>query len=88
MSKKRVVTIPEAPVENIKREEVVEIDNSTHQYSGLNMDDEFRLISIRNAIAILPPNLMIDGKHTKANISAIVGFKITDEQWKQAYDTK
>jgi len=52
------------------------------------MDDEFKLISIGNAIAILPPNLMIDGKHTKENISAIVGFKITDEQWKQAYDTK
>lgn len=79
---------PVTPGANIPREDVEVIDNSTQQYSGLAMDDEFKLISIGNAIAILPPNLAIDGKHTKENISAIVGFKITDAQWKQAYDTK
>lgn len=54
----------------------------------MQMDDEFRIISIKNAIAILPPNLVIDGRHTKENISAVVGFKITDEQWNKAYDSE
>lgn len=93
MLEKEGITQPEEEIIETVVEEVKviekepEIDNSSWKTRSLSMDEEFQMISIKNTIAILPPNLMVDGKHTKENISAIVGFKITDEQWEKAYDS-
>lgn len=52
----------------------------------LKMGYEMKIQSMRNAIAILPPNLRVNGKHTLENISRIVGFVPTDEMYEDAYD--
>jgi hypothetical protein len=38
-----------------------------------------------NAIKILPPNLIVEGRHAKQNIEAICGFKISDEMMEEVY---
>jgi hypothetical protein len=58
-----------------------------HEFRNkLFMNDEDKLQSMRNAIAILPPNMVINGRHTKENIGAICGFKVTDDQWDAIYE--
>jgi hypothetical protein len=50
---------------------------------GMNFDD--KLQSMRNAIAILPPNMTIAGKHTRENVQAIVGFLVDENMLDRAY---
>ena len=49
----------------------------------MNVDDKIQ--SMINAIRILPPNLMVDGKHTAGNIGAICGFIVDDDLLNIAY---
>lgn len=64
-----------------------DVATPVEEYSqGMKMDFEDKLISMRNAIAILPPNLMEDGKHTASNIGAICGFIVTDEMYDRLYE--
>ncbi len=49
------------------------------------MSLENKLQSIRNACAILPPNLKVNGQHTLANVSAICGFQVSPAQLELAY---
>jgi hypothetical protein len=46
---------------------------------NLKMAYEDKLASARNAIAILPPNLIKDGRHARENVQAICGFLIDEE---------
>jgi hypothetical protein len=39
---------------------------------------EDRIFSARNAAKILPPNLLVDGRHTPENISALCGFNVVN----------
>lgn len=52
----------------------------------LAMDDEFKIISMKNAIKILPPNMIIEGRHRKENVQAICGFMVTDKMMDEAYE--
>ena len=54
-------------------------------YNGMQMTEDDKIISMRNAIKILPPNMVVDGRHSKINVEAICGFKILDEQMDEAY---
>ena len=73
--------------EPIAKEEKIVLVESTPRIESqdrwpgrtLAMDDEFKLISMTNAIKILPHNLIIKGRHKKENIQAICGFIVTDE---------
>lgn len=69
-------------VETFNNEEVPPMQND-----GLRMNYEDRLQSMKNAIAILAPNFAINGRHTRQNIEAIVGFKVTDEMVDAVYAT-
>lgn len=54
--------------------------------NNLKMNDEDKMFSIKNAIAILPPNLVDKNqRHTKENIAALCGFKVSEEQVIRAY---
>lgn len=50
----------------------------------LNLADKIQ--SAKNAAAILPPNLIVDGRHSKENIGAICGFIVDDDMWDMIYD--
>ena len=50
----------------------------------LNLADKIQ--SAKNATAILPPNLVVDGRHTKENIGAICGFIVDDDMWDMIYE--
>lgn len=46
---------------------------------------EERIQNMRNAAAILPPNLIVDGRHTLENINAIMCFNATEEMMDDLY---
>ena len=50
----------------------------------LNLTDKIQ--SAKNATAILPPNLIVDGRHSKENIGAICGFIVDDDMWDMIYE--
>ena len=70
--------------QDAKEERLEEMHESRNR---LSMNDEDKMQSIRNAIMILPPNMIVDGRHTIENISAVCGFKVTQEQWDSAYES-
>lgn len=55
-------------------------------YNGIKMTEEDKINSMRNAIKILPPNMVVNGRHSKTNVEAICGFKIDDWQMDAAYE--
>ena len=62
-----------------------DVETPVEEYSGMRMKYEDKLISMQNAIAILPPNLMVNDKHTPENIGAICGFLVTDDMYDELY---
>ena len=50
----------------------------------LNLADKIQ--SAKNATAILPPNLIVDGRHSKENIGAICGFIVDNDMWDMIYE--
>lgn len=85
------VKVLETPVKapkgtSIHKVELGEVSTPVEEYSGMmRMDYSDKLISMRNAIAILPPNLMVDEKHTPENIGAICGFIVTEDMYADLY---
>jgi hypothetical protein len=55
-------------------------DDRTH------ITDADKLQCVINAVRILPPNYMVDGRHTGVNVSAICGFPVTEEMLDMVYD--
>lgn len=53
--------------------------------NNLEMDYESKIQSMKNACAILPPNMIVDGRHTLENVEAICGFKATHEMMDEVY---
>jgi hypothetical protein len=51
----------------------------------MGMDYEHKIQSMTNAVKILPPNMIKDGRHLKENIQAICGFMVTDEMMDLVY---
>jgi hypothetical protein len=69
----------EAPVVPI--EEPIEREGSL----GFLMSREDRIQSMLNAVKILPPNLIKDGRHTRENVQALNCFTVTDAMMDEVY---
>jgi predicted nuclease with TOPRIM domain len=63
-----------------------EVPSTIESYNGMKMDASDRIQSMQNAIKILPPNMVVNGRHLKENIEAICGFKVLDEMMNAAYE--
>lgn len=59
---------------------------TAESYNGMKMGMSDRIISMQNAIKILPPNMVVEGRQLKQNVEAIVGFKVSDEMMDEAYE--
>ena len=53
--------------------------------SRAKMCPEDKIDSMRNAMKILPPNLIKNGRHHHENVQALCGFLINEEMMDQAY---
>lgn len=59
-------------------------ENIPKDNSGFSEAD--KLFSVLNAIKILPPNLIVDGRHTLSNVQAInARFVVTEEMLDEVY---
>lgn len=75
-------TVSIQKVETYNGEEIPSMDE--YQF-GLKMNDQDKIISAINAAKILPPNLIVDGRHTAENIGAICGFIVDEEMLDEVY---
>ena len=69
-------------VEEFNGEEILDVKDE----SRMKMAYEDKLLSMKNAIKILPPNMIENGRHAKANVEAICGFKIDEAMMDAAYE--
>ena len=63
-----------------------DIASTVDSYNGMRMNIEDQVQSMRNAIKILPPNLITDGRQAKENVEAICGFKVDAVMMDMAYE--
>lgn len=68
-------------VEDFNGDVAPEVENDSRLKMGYND----KIASMKNVIKILPPNLIVDGRHVAANIEAICGFKIDEAMLDEAY---
>jgi len=70
-----------------KTEEHMGNEPELPEQRNLKMNRAMQIQSMRNAIAILPPNLKDEeGRHSIINIGRICGFKPTLEMYDEAYE--
>jgi hypothetical protein len=70
-----------------KTEEHMGGEPETPQSRKMRMSEEMKIQSMKNAIAILPPNLLDDeGRHSIINIGRICGFKPTLDMYDRVYE--
>jgi len=62
-----------------------EVENNDDQYSGMRMNDDDKIVSMTNAVKILPPNMIKNGRHAAENVRAICGFAVTEEMLDKVY---
>lgn len=62
-----------------------EVAPTNEVYDGMRMLYEDKIQSMRNAVRILPPNMIKNGRHIKENIQAICGFMVTPEMLDEVY---
>lgn len=74
-----------SPSTEIQRVEAFNSETVPEPKDNLKMTDEDKIFSIRNALKILPPNLEREGRHSTGNVSAICGFKVSEDQITRAY---
>jgi hypothetical protein len=83
------VTTLEAPrpsrPSTINRVELGEVEPEVREDSNMKMGFEDKIISMTNAVKILPPNFIKDGRHKKEDVQAICGFIVTDEMMDDVY---
>lgn len=72
-------------VEDFNGEEIPEIEEEEKSTFGMQMSYEEKLQSVLNAVKVLPPNLMQNGRHVKENVQAINCFKVTDKMLDDVY---
>jgi hypothetical protein len=91
--KARVANISIEEMKEIVKEEVPivtpkvrEVVVSEPEYvKPMGMEYEHKIQSMSNAIKILPPNMIKDGRHLKENVQAICGFMVLDEMMDEVY---
>lgn len=57
----------------------------TYEQSRLKMNREDQMLSAANAIRILPPNRLQDGRARREDVQAIVGFSVDQEFLNEVY---
>lgn len=84
----KVVKKP-TPLKSINKVEDFNGESETKPYDDnkLRLNALDKLTSAKNAIKILPPNLVVEGRHTKENIGAICGFIVTEEMMELLYES-
>lgn len=77
------------PLKSINKVEDFNGESETKPYEDnkLRLNALDKLTSAKNAIKILPPNLVVEGRHTKENIGAICGFIVTEEMMELLYES-
>ena len=82
------VETPVTPEQSIHKVETFNNEQAppVSETSNIRMNEEDKIYSMKNAIKILPPNMIVNGRHTKQNIQAICGFMVTDAMWDKAYE--
>ena len=85
--KARPVEVPKAPAKEpgINKIETFNGDVTPEVKDGLAMDETHKFESMQNAIKILPPNFVKDGRHSRENIQAICGFNVSQEMLDTLY---
>ncbi len=63
----------------------IQVPQPEEAIKPMGMDYECKIQSMTNAIKILPPNMIKDGRHLKENIQAICGFMVSDEMMDEVY---
>jgi len=63
-----------------------EIVAEPREERGLKMGYQDKLTSVKNACAILPPNLKVNGRHDTTNVTAICGFIVTKDMLDYVYE--
>lgn len=58
---------------------------TAHEDSAMRLNYSDKIFSAKNAAKILPPNLIVEGRHSRENISAICGFQVTEEMMDEIY---
>jgi len=77
---------PKLVPEEIVQSSLKQIEELPKESFSMAMDQDGLFQSMKNAIMILPPNLKVDGRHTIENISAICGYKVTEDLWNKLYE--
>lgn len=62
-----------------------DVEPKQREKTNLEMNNRSKLASMTNAVAILPPNLLVNGRHDKTNVAAICGFEVTDAMLEAVY---
>ena len=55
-----------------------ELEPAVRPTSGLQMSHADKIHSARNAVKILNPKLIVDGRHLPSNVAAICGFPVDE----------
>lgn len=87
-----IETIPAPEVKLVKSIHKTEDFNGDYpdpprEESNAKMNRQDKLFSMKNAAMILPPNHIINGRHSRENIQAICGFPVTEEMMDELYAT-
>ena len=69
-------------VEDFNGETVPEHEEKSY---GFKMSHEEKLQSMLNAIKVLPPNMIINGRHSVENVQALNVFKVTESMMDEVY---
>jgi len=59
---------------------------TVRETNNLDMDEKFQVQSMINALKILSPSFLVEGKQTIANVQAVCGFTVTQEKLDKAYE--
>ncbi len=93
---KQVVDLQERLAKPVKKESATinklegfngDVDASPREDSRMRLTESDKVVSAINAAKILPPNLIVDGRHSAENIGAICGFVVDEELLDKVYET-
>ena len=70
---------------SINKVETFNGEKEVEQRSNMRMDSRHKILSARNAVKILPPNMVVDGRHLAKNVSAICGFIVSEKMLDEVY---
>lgn len=70
---------------SINKVETFNGEGEAEPTGGLKMGYADKIVSMRNAIKILNPKLIVNGRHSPHNVAAVCGFPVNHEMMEDAY---